>query len=342
MASLTKIQKAQEKAIEKAFLTAISEVKSQAVLSEIARQIELKNIDAVIDLLQLSPATYAELETSIQAAYTLGGATGATQLGRIPTPKGTLVLRFNTRSVAAERWLKNLSSTRIVEIADETRNVVRSTLLKGLEQGRNPRSMALDLVGRIDSVTKKRTGGVIGLTEQQASWSVTARQELEALNPNYLTRKLRDRRLDAAFEKAMATGKPMPAHQIDAAIARMENRTLRYRGENIGRTEALSALSEGQNEAFSQAFDLAELDQKEVTKFWSASGDSRTRHSHYQVERDYPEGIPFDQPFMVGGVAMMYPRAPEGGAENVINCRCSLKTRIDFAGRAIKELRGFG
>lgn len=342
MANLNKIQKAQEKAIEKAFFTAISEVKSQAVLSEIAKQIELKNIDAVIDLLQLSPATYAELETSIQAAYALGGATGATQLGRIPTPTGSLVLRFNTRSVAAEKWLKNLSSTRIVEIADETVKVVRSTLLVGLEQGRNPRSMALDLVGRIDSVTKRRTGGVIGLTEQQASWSVTARQELEALNPNYLTRKLRDRRLDAAFEKAMATGKPMPAHQVDAAIARMESRTLRYRGENIGRTEALSALSEGQNEAFSQAFDLAEIDRQEVTKHWSDSGDSRTRHSHYQVERDYPEGIPFDQPFMVGGERMLWPRQEGASAENTINCRCTLITKIDFAGRAIKELRGFG
>lgn len=342
MASLTQIQKEQERAIYKAFMTAISEVKDQAVIAELAALINSGDINGVIDLLQLSPATYTQLEESIRAAYAVGGATGAAQLGRIPTPKGTLVLRFDTRSPDAEKWLRELSSTRIVEIAEETRNVVRTVLTDNIAKGNNPRTAALDLVGRIDKTTKKRTGGVIGLTEQQGTWSIKAREELENLDPNYLTRKLRDKRLDGAFKKAMESGEPLRQDQIDSAISRMQARTLRYRGENIARTESLSALSEGQNQAVKQAIDLAELDGDLTLKYWDSTGDSSTRPEHTAAEERYTDGIPYDQPFVVGGRAMMWPRDPAGGAGNVINCRCRLVTKVNFAGKAAKEIKGFG
>lgn len=342
MASLNQIQQKQEREIYNAFMTAIREVKDQAVISELANLINVGDIDGVIDLLQLSPATYEKLEESIRTTYAIGGATGANQLGRIPTPKGTLVLRFNTRAPAAEKWLSELSSTRIVEISSETRSVVRSLLTQGIADGRGPRSVALDLVGRIDPVSKSRVGGAIGLTDSQSGWAINARKELESLDANYLTRKLRDRRLDGAFKKAIESGEPMPEKQIDAAVSRLQARTLRYRGENIGRTEALSALSEGQNAAISQALDVAELDGDFTTKKWQSSGKAEERREHVAVEADYPDGIPFDQSFNVGGVMMRWPRDPAGGAKNVINCGCRLSTIVDFAGKAAREIRGFG
>jgi hypothetical protein len=210
-----------------------------------------------------------------------------------------------------------------------------------MADGRGPRSVALDLVGRIDPVSKSRVGGAIGLTESQSEWAINARKELEDLNPNYLTRKLRDKRLDGAFKKAIKSGEAMPEKQIDAAVSRLQARTLRYRGENISRTEALSALSQGQNTAIQQAIDTSELD-AETMKFWDSSGDSRTRPDHVAAENNYPDGIPFDQSFNVGGTMMRWPRDPAGGAKNVINCRCKLKTRVNFAGKAARELKGFG
>lgn len=341
MASLTKIQQKQEREIYNAFMTAIREVKGQAVISELANLISVGDIDGVIDLLQLSPATYEKLEESIRTTYAIGGATGANQLGRIPTPKGTLVLRFNTRAPAAEKWLSDLSSTRIVEISNETRQVVRSLLTQGITDGRGPRSVALDLVGRIDPVSKSRVGGAIGLTDAQSGWAINARKELENLDANYLTRKLRDKRLDGAFKKAIESGEPMPEKQIDAAVSRLQSRTLRYRGENISRTEALSALSEGQNQAVAQAIETSELD-ADTIKLWDSSGDGRTRPDHVAAENNYPDGIPFNESFNVGGVMMKWPRDPTGGAKNVINCRCKLITRVNFAGKAAKEIRGFG
>ena len=342
MASLNSIQKKQESEVYRAFMSAIADVKDQAVISEIANLLNNGDVDGVLDLLQLSPATYSALEESIRTSYAVGGATGAAQLGRIPTPKGTLVLRFDTRAPAAEQWLRDLSSTRIVEISNETRIVAREVMVKGLADGRGPRSVALDLVGRIDPVTKKRVGGAIGLTDAQSGWAINARKELEELNPNYLTRKLRDRRLDGAFKAAIESGKPMPSNQIDAAVSRLQSRALRYRGTNIARTESLSALSQGQNQAISQALNVAELDAEFTKKAWDATGDGDTREDHLKAESEYIDGIPFHQPFIVGGRAMMWPRDPAGGASQVINCRCRLKTIVDFAGKAAKEIRGFG
>lgn len=340
--NLQQIANKQERSVFRAFMETVQSVKDQAVISEIAQLINVGNVEGIVNLLQLDPATFRPLENAVAAAYETGGATGAAQIGRIPAGAGTLVARFNVRDPRAEEWLRTLSSTRIVEIADDTRNVVRTVLRESMAVGAGPRTTALDLVGRIDPVTRSRVGGYIGLTDQQASWVVNARRDLETLNPNYLTRALRDRRLDSAFMKAMETGKPLTAKQIDTAVSRYQARALRYRAETIARTESLQALTEGQNEAIRQALQSGELEDEFTLKFWDATGDSRTRPEHTAVEAEYSDGIPFDQPFIVGGERMMYPRQAGASAGNVINCRCRLKTRVNFAGQAAKTIQGFG
>lgn len=338
MATLAEIQTQQERAIFKAFTMAIQSVKDQAVISEIANLIALGRIEDVVELLQLDPATFRPLENATIAAYEAGGATGASQIGRIPTKAGTLVARFNVRNPRAEEFLRVLSSQRIVEIADDTREVVRTVLRAGMSEGAGPRTTALDLVGRIDPVTRVRTGGHIGLTSQQSQWVINARQELETLNPNYLTRALRDKRLDKAFERALESGKPMPAKQIDAAISRMQARAIRYRGEVIARTESLNALRSGQTEAIMQSVDQGELEEEFATKTWQDTGDGRTR-----VEHSIADGqtVPIDQPFIVGGERLMYPGDPNGSAANTIQCRCRASYRMNFAGQAAKMIKGF-
>ncbi len=55
-------------------------------------------------------------------------------------------------------------------------------------------------------------------------------------------------------------------------------------------------------------------------KAWVPTIDDRTREDHAAMNPN--EFIPLDQPFIVGGTLMMYPGDPQGGAANVINCRC--------------------
>jgi len=231
-----------------------------------------------------------------------------------------------------------MSSRMITEVFDEQTKMVRSVLTDALAKGANPRTSALDLVGRLDRQTRKRTGGFIGMTEQQAQWSVNARQELQDLNPNYLTRELRDRRFDASFKRALRDGTPLRAGQVDAAITQMQNRTLRYRGEVISRTESINALRAGQNESVAQAIETGKVEQGDTTKEWDSSGDARTRETHAAADG---QKRAFDQPFSVGGSALMYPGDPSGPAAETILCRCIQTVEISFSSR-VARVEGFG
>jgi len=94
-----------------------------------------------------------------------------------------------------------------------------------------------------------------------------------------------------------------------------------YRRELIARTETIRASNAGSMELFGGW----------GVKFkeWVATGDGRTRDSHMRAWEQYQEGgdpgpIPMDQPFIVGGVAMMYPGDPNGTPAEFCNCRCAL------------------
>lgn len=342
--NLSQITTTQERAVLRAFREAVQSVKDQAIIQEIVRLLEVGNVDGVIDLLQLDQATFEPLEEAIRQAYREGGITGAEQVGTIPTEAGTLVMRFNMAAPAAEAWLANLSSRLITEVFDEQRQMVRERLTAGLARGDNPRQSALDLVGRVDPQTRQRTGGFIGLTSRQAQWVASAREELESLNPNYLTRELRDKRLDGAVRKAIEEDRPLTERQINTAISRMQAKTLRYRGEVISRTESINALRAGQFEAIQQAIVKGELDAQDVSKVWSATGDARTRLDHLQMGQAYAEGIPFNQAFVApDGSRLRFPgdTALGASASQVVQCRCALITRINFLGRQAR-IEGFG
>lgn len=340
MPNLSQIATQQERQLLRTFTRTVQGVKDQAVIQEIVRLLEVGNVDGVIELLQLEPATFEPIEESIRQSYRQGGLTGAEQIGRFPaaTGNGTLVLRFNVRSPRAEEWLANLSSRMVTEIFEDQRAMVRERLTEGLVSGRNPRQSALDLVGRIDPQTRQRVGGFIGATSRQAEWSARARLELETLDPNYLTRELRDRRLDSAFRKAMDSGTPMPQRQIDTAVSRMQARVLRYRGQVIARTESINALRAGQHEAIEQALDLGDVDRRDTFHEWDAAGDARVRRTHAAADG---QRRPIDEPFIVAGERLRYPGDPNGSAANIIQCRCREKTQINFAGQLRREINGF-
>ena len=339
-AQLNRIQVQQERAMMNTFNAIVADIRDQAVLSEIVRALEVGNTDAVIRLLGIDEATWSPLADQIRESYRQGGITGATQMGRVPVDGGTVRAAFDMRNPAAEAWVAGESSRRIVEIVTEQRENIRAALTDAVARGQGPRQTALDLVGRIDPVTRRRTGGLIGLTEQQAGWVRNARRELESLDPNYLNRALRDKRMDAAFARAIRVGKPLTQAQIDTAITRMQARALRYRGENIARTESINALREGQAQAIAQAIGTSEIDARDVTKTWDASLNGKTRPSHAAVDG---ETVPADQPFIVGGYQMMQPGDSSMGApaEEVINCRCSVRYEIDYLGRQAR-IEGFG
>ena len=343
--NLLSIQETHEARILRAFRNSIQSVKDQATIQEIVRLLEVGNIDGVVDLLQLDEAMFEPLEEAIRQAYREGGLTGVEQIGRIPVGTGNIVARFSMSTPEATAWLSALSSTLIVEITNDQREAVRTALNAGLERGDNPRTTALDLVGRINPQTKRREGGIVGLTNQQAQWSVNAREELENLDARYFDRKLRDKRLDGRIRRAIESGEPLDQKTIDAAVTRLQQRTLKFRGNNIARTESLNALRSGQFEAIRQAAARGGVNASDVMKAWDATNDSRTRLEHTVMERKNGNNnpIPFNQPFVSPtGEMVMYPGDTSMGADAsfIINCRCRAEYTIDFVGKQAK-IEGF-
>lgn len=63
----------------------------------------------------------------------------------------------------------------------------------------------------------------------------------------------------------------------------------------------------------------------DVVKQWDAAMDKRTRESHAMVDGEIRE---LDKPFSNG---LMFPGDPDGGAGEVVNCRCALLQRAKWA-----------
>jgi hypothetical protein len=98
----------------------------------------------------------------------------------------------------------------------------------------------------------------------------------------------------------------------------------RARSLVIARTESTKTANFGINMG-------AESSDYEVQKFWINTRDARTRRSHLAMTKDR---IALNQPFMVGGVPMMYPGEVGAPAAEVVNCRCVMATE------AIKDADG--
>jgi len=86
----------------------------------------------------------------------------------------------------------------------------------------------------------------------------------------------------------------------------------RQRAATIARTETFSVVNQSHLETYKQNG----IEWKE----WLTAGDERVRVNHAAADGQI---VRVNEPFYVGGEALMYPGDPSGSAENIINCRCT-------------------
>lgn len=117
---------------------------------------------------------------------------------------------------------------------------------------------------------------------------------------------------------ALGEGIPELAARVDNALSTTESERWPNRATVIARTEAVGALNAGRSDAFRAFSDEVETDLEQV---WLATDDARTRRSHAEADG---QRVPLGQPFIVGGVPLMFPGDPSGPAHEVIQCRCTM------------------
>ncbi len=325
--------KALEPPIRAAFIAAIYQARGAIDFPALMDALEAGDLGRAIELLRIRDTLLWPLVEAQRGAFMAGGAMVAAAVPSVVAANWG----FDGRAIRAEAWVSRAAGGLIEGITQEPLVAIREVLRAGLEAGHNPRAVALEVVGRIDPVSKRRTGGLIGLNSQQTDWAMRARAELASGDPaklaHYLTRQRRDKRFDAVVRKAIREGKPLSVADVERLAARYKDRLLALRGEMVARTEAINGLRAGRREGYQQLLDSGEVRADQITRSWDATLDKRTRPDHVAMDGQALRGM--DAAYVApDGSRLLYPGDTSLGASaaQTVACRCFERVRIDYLG----------
>lgn len=331
-----------EPRIAAAFREAIEAIRSTVILARVVERLERGDVAGALDALQIDKEAFSLLEIALQEAFTAGGAGIVAELPRITDPNGNrIVFSFGVRNYSAEQILRELSASMVTHIANDQREGIRFALQQGLSRGQNPRSTALDIIGRQNPVTRRREGGIIGLTRHQIEFIERARANLASGDPKlmrqYLSLATRDKRFDRSVTAAINAGKPVPVDMLTKIIGRLSDRNLKLRGEMLARTETMMALGSAREEGVRQQINSGKVQVQDVTKTWRTAGDKRVRHTHQALNG---KSVGVDESFTsLSGASLRFPGDPRAPISEISGCRCWLEYKIDYIGAAARRYR---
>lgn len=328
-----------------AFREAIESIKSGIVLARVVERLERGDVNGALEALQIDRDAFSALELAIGDAFNAGGINFTQSLPSLMDPQGMRVIwRFGVRDLESERLLREISSSAVTRITEDQREGLRYAFEQGLARGQNPTRTAIDVAGRVNRVTGRREGGLIGLTKPQIEFIYGengARVKLLSGDPHlmrdYLKLKTRDKRFDRTVTKAIREGKPVPAEMVDKIIRRLADKNLLYRSEVIALEETRTALMTSRSEAMRQQIASGKIAAQDVTKKWKHSGSEHPRLQHIIMSG---QTVAFDQPFVApDGTLILYPHAPGVPARHKIGCKCRVEYDVDYIAAGLRKYR---
>jgi hypothetical protein len=312
---LKKLLATHDKAVRDAILLAVRNKRIN--VTELVAAIESRDTGRVITIAGITRADMFPLDQALVAAYSQGAGTIAAA-----APAFAAQFGFNGRAVRAEAWARDHVGGLVTNIVEEQEQALRDVITRQLSEGRNPRAIANQISGKV--VNGGRQGGIVGLSGPQTQYLQNARSELEGLDANYFTRKLRDRRFDSIVQRAIDTKTPLSQVDVNRISDRYSDRLLAQRAEVIARTESITALRAGRHEGILQAVDQGAINPQATTRVWDATLDSRTRPDHVAAHGQSVVGM--TEPFVLSdGSQLLYPGDTSLGASaaQTISCRCT-------------------
>lgn len=326
-----------EPQLAKAILAGLQKMGADADLDLIVAALQTGDVSKVISALAIDPkAAFSELSPAIQGGVYASGAATAAAI-RL-TGAAFAFDQLNPRLIT---WLQTYNLGLIRQISDSTKEAVRSVLVGGMTEGKNPKDVA------------RQIKGIVGLTERQAKAVMNYRKELEtfhlkrtagsfglgrkvnSVNGTQVTildedglnsdgvnaRRLRDFRYDGQLSRAVETGKPLSPEQIDKMVAAYQRKYLAYRARTIARTEALRTTNMGVQDSWRQAIEDQVVQESLVRRQWVVAKDERLCEWCSPIPNMNPKrGVKLDQPFAT-------PKGPVTLPPVHPNCRCTVFIR---------------
>lgn len=334
-----------EPTVEQAFRDAIADIRSEIVLREVIERLERFDVEGAINALHIEAEAFRPLSEAVRKAYNQGGVLVTQNMQKISTPEGArVVVRWDGENQRAEQIIRTKAAQLVTLVSEDTKEMLRERIAAGFSQGQGPKTIATAIAGRIDKITGKRVGGVIGMTAQQGRTVEKARVALSAGDVEgmkaYLQLSKRDKRYDARVRKAIEAGKPVDNETLGKITSQLTARYINLRAETIARTETMMAVAASQHEAYQQGLDKAGRDASLVTRTWRSAGDRRVRHTHAVLNGQKVVGmdLAFQSP---SGAMLRYPGDTSlgAGAAEVIGCRCLCVYGFDFAAAYARSVR---
>lgn len=309
---LNRLLDEQEARIALVFRTAVNALKDEIDIDELANLIEQGRVTEAIDRLQDAAE---QLGSASNVAFVTTGQSTADFL----RSAGVARLVFDQVNIYAVAAMQQTRLELIREFTNEQRRAASMALVSGVEAGTNPRAAARNFR---DSV---------GLTSRQWTHVASYRAALERVGvdpeaaQNALGRELRDGRGDAQIKRFAREGTKLPAAKIDWLVGRYTERYVKHRAEVIGRTEALRAVHQGNEEAYRQAIAAGEIRPEQLRREWRTRLDGRERHTHMMLNGEVRG---WGETWVTENGELRYPGDPEAPASETIQCRCAILTRI--------------
>lgn len=316
------------KAIQAAFIEAMSKASNAVDRTELLRLLALGDIERAAQLFRIERGLLYPIEKAIQDAMIGGGLAISADL-----PKGLSgQFGFNGGHPRAVALAQDQAARLVTNISDDAIIAARKVITDGIASNRSLDSVARDLVG--PKVGQRRVGGIIGLTEPMTDQVINARALLGDPDrigdyfkadgtPRY---KLSDRRFDKIIKAAIKDGKAMAQTDIDRVVEAHKAKATGYRGKVVARNEAFVAQASGRNEGYQQLIESGKVES--ITVRWQHNLSINARPDHADMDgKTIQLGEYFE---FGGGVRMKFPHDPAGGVEHSINCRCIAVHRVNL------------
>lgn len=383
---LTALIEKLEPRLREAFRQAMQALRDGIDFERLKTALRAGDIDAAIDALNIERAAFSGYALERQSGFAEAGAFESQRLTKsraampkretttlpsitspilpppadppgpptLPAPGGgEIQFRFDMQNPRAENRIRTEAAARVAGYTDEQIETARRVIADGFQKGQGPQTIATDIAGRVNPISGRREGGIIGLSDPQAGYVDSMRARLQSGDPDEMMKVLgsfdkdgkwkpgtgmtrRDRRYDAQIKRAIAAvakGKPNPLtfNAIDEMAAKYSDRLLARRAEDIARTETAQGVMLARAEATQQALEKSGLADQAVTKEWMHSGGPLdARETHIEMHGKKVTGIS-GVFFLSDGSVMLHSHDPAGGVKNNANCRCNTDFQIDWA-----------
>ena len=311
--------------LAKSFAEGIAALENDINLAQVTRLIEEGNFAAIPALVNDAAvaAAFVAFTKEMQGAYIAGGTYGE-QIANA----SRIQFSFDVTRPNNAAYYNQYQANRIVQISQEAQKTVTQILAREVPAGTPPAKTARMIRDNI-GLTTKQEQAVSNYRAYLSARNLDNPQQREMMR-NALNRELRDKRMDGAIRRALESEKPLTQAEIDKRVNAYRRKYIKRRSENIARTESTRLLNGGSYQYWQDAAAQGVVDADQIVRRWIYTKDGRTRDAHVSIPSMNPDGVGLRESFKSPLGQIRFPGDPSASAANVVNCRCTVFTRVEL------------